>query len=169
MLLNCDVGEDSWESLGQQGNQTWIFFGRTDAEAETAICWPPYVKSQLTGKDPDAGKGWRQKEKGTIEDEMVGWHHRLNGHEFEKTPGDGKPGVLQFMGSQRIGHNWVSEQQQCQTEATDPGVKSTPSRINVWWWRGEYEEARHLQTIETQKIKSWERLGEKHLPTEEQR
>ena len=62
--------------------------GRTDAEAEAPILWPPDVKSQLIGKDLDAGKDGRQEEKGMTEDEMVGWHHRLNGHEFEQTPGD---------------------------------------------------------------------------------
>ena len=66
-----------------KGNQSWIFIGRTDAEAETPVLWPPDVKSWLIGKDPDAGKGWRREEKGTTDDEMVGWHHRLNGHEFE--------------------------------------------------------------------------------------
>ena len=66
-----------------KGNQPWIFIGRTDAEAEAPILWPPDVKSQLTGKDPDAGKDWRQEEKGMTEDEIVGWHHWLNGHECE--------------------------------------------------------------------------------------
>ena len=65
-----------------KGDQSWVFIGRTDAEAETPILWPPDVKSWVTGKDPDAGKVWRQEEKGMTEDEMVGWHHRLNGHEF---------------------------------------------------------------------------------------
>ena len=64
-------------------NQSWIFIGRTDAEAETPILWPPDAKSWLIGKDPDAGKDWRQEEKGMTEDEMFGWHHQLNGHEFE--------------------------------------------------------------------------------------
>ena len=64
-------------------NQFWIFIGRTDAEAKTPILWPPHVKSWLIGKKPDAGKEGRQEEKGTAEDEMAGWHHRLNGHEFE--------------------------------------------------------------------------------------
>ena len=65
-----------------KGNQSWIFIRRTDAEAETPILWAPDVKNWLIGKDPDAGKDWRQEEKGTTEDEMVGWHHRLDGHEF---------------------------------------------------------------------------------------
>ena len=68
-----------------KGNQLWIFTGRTDAEAETPILWPPGVKSRLTGKDPDAGEDWGQEEKGTSEDEMAGWHHQHNGHEFEQT------------------------------------------------------------------------------------
>ena len=97
MLLNCGVGEDSWESLGLQGdptshskgNQSWVFIGRTDAEAETPILWPPHAKSWLIGKDCDAGRHWGQEEKGTTEDEMAEWHHRLNGHEFEWTPGVG--------------------------------------------------------------------------------
>ena len=66
-----------------KGNQSWIFTGRTNAEAETPILWPPDVKNWLTGKDADAGKDWRQEEKGTTEHEIVGWHHQLNGHEFE--------------------------------------------------------------------------------------
>ena len=75
--------------VSPQGNQSWIFIGRTDAEAETPILWPPDIKNLLIGKDPDAGKVWRQEEKGTTEDEMDGWHHRLNGHEFEQAPGAG--------------------------------------------------------------------------------
>ena len=67
-----------------KGNQSWIFIGRTDAEAEAPVIWPPDAKNWLIGKDPDAGKDWGQKEKGTTEDEMVGWHHSLNGHEFEQ-------------------------------------------------------------------------------------
>ena len=84
------------ESLGLQGdqtsqskgNQSWIFIGRTDAEAEAPILWPPDVKNWLLGKDPDAGKDWGQEETGMTDDEMVGWHHWLNEHEFEQAPGD---------------------------------------------------------------------------------
>ena len=89
MLLICAVGEDSWEFLGQQRDQSWIFIGRTNAEVETPILWPPDAKNWLTGKDPDAWKDWRQKEKGMTEDETVGWHHQLNGHEFEQALGVG--------------------------------------------------------------------------------
>ena len=78
-----------------KGDQSWVFFGRTDTEAETPILWPPDVKSWLIGKDSDPWRDWRQEEKGTTEDEMAGWHHRLDGHEFEWTlgVGDGQ-GVL---------------------------------------------------------------------------
>ena len=97
MLFNCRVGEDSWESLdckeikpvNPKGNQSWIFIGRTDAEAETPILWPPYAKNWLIEKDPDAGKEWRQEERGTIECDMVGWHQQLDGHEFEQASGVG--------------------------------------------------------------------------------
>ena len=76
-------------------DQSWDFFGRTDAEAETPVLWPPHVKSWLIGKDPDAGRDWGQEEKGMTEDEMVGWHHQLNGHEFGWTlgVGDGQGGL----------------------------------------------------------------------------
>ena len=72
-----------------KGNQSWIFIGRTDVEAETPVLWPPDAKNWLIGKDPDAGKGWNQEEKGMTGDEMVGWHHQLNGHEFEQALGVG--------------------------------------------------------------------------------
>ena len=92
MFLNRDVGEDSWESLGQQevqpvhpkGNQSWIFIGRTDGEAETPILWRPDWKNCLIRKVPNAGKDWRLEEKGMTEDEMAGWHHWLEGYEFEQ-------------------------------------------------------------------------------------
>ena len=105
MLSNCGAREDFWESLGQQavnlkGNQPWIFIGRTDAEAEAPILWPPDVKSWFIGKDPDAGKDWGQEEQGTTEDEMVGWHHWPDGHGFGWTPGVGDgQGCLACCGS----------------------------------------------------------------------
>ena len=102
MLSNCGAGEDSIldckeiESVHPKGNQLWIFVGRTDAEAEVPTLWLPDVKSQLIEKDSHAGKDWRQEEKMVTEDEMVGWHHRLDGHEFEWTPavGDGQGGLV---------------------------------------------------------------------------
>ena len=83
------------QQVHPKGDQSWVFIGRTDAEAETPILWPPHAKSWLTGKDSDAGRDWGQEEKGTTEDEMAGWHHRLNGHEFGWTPGvcDGQGGL----------------------------------------------------------------------------
>ena len=84
-LLDCQ----EIQLVNPKGNQAWIFIGRTDAEAETLILWPPDAKNWLIRKDPEAGKDWRQEEKGTTEDEMIGWHHWLNGHEFEQTLGVG--------------------------------------------------------------------------------
>ena len=89
VLKTLDIPLDSKEikSVHPKGNQSWIFIGRTDVEA--AILWPPDAKNRLVGKDPDAGKDWRWEEKGTTEDEMVGWHHWLYGHEFKLAPGTG--------------------------------------------------------------------------------
>ena len=80
--LESPLDSKEIQPVNPKGNQSWIFIGRSDAEAETPILWPPDLKSWLICKDPDAGKNWRQEENGT-EDEMVGWHHQLNGHEFE--------------------------------------------------------------------------------------
>ena len=71
------------QPVHSEGDQPWAFFGRNDAKAETPVLWPPHAKSCLTGKDSDAGRDWEQEEKGTTEDEMAGWHHRLDGHESE--------------------------------------------------------------------------------------
>ena len=83
------------QPVHSERDQPWDFFGRNDAKAETPVLWPPHAKSCLIGKDSDAGRNWGQEEKGTTEDEMVGWHHRLDGHEFEQTPGvgDGQGGL----------------------------------------------------------------------------
>ena len=93
-----------------KGNQSWIFIGWTDTEAETPILWPPDAKNWLIGKDPDAGKDWRQEEKGMTEDEMVGWHHWLDGTWVWASSGSwlwtGKPCMLQSMGSQS--RTWLS-------------------------------------------------------------
>ena len=103
MLLNCSVGEDSESPLDckeiqpvhSEGDQPWNFFGRNDAKVETPVLWPPHAKSWLIGKDSDAGRDWGQEEKGMTEDEMAGWHHWLNEHESEWTPGvgDGQGGL----------------------------------------------------------------------------
>ena len=77
------------QPVHSKGDQSWVFFGRNDAKAETPVLWPPDLKSWLIGKDPDAGRDWGQEEKGTTEDEMAGWYHQLNGRESEWTPGVG--------------------------------------------------------------------------------
>ena len=103
----------AWLSFRPKGDQSWEFNGRTDVEAETPILGPPDAESWLIWKDPDAGKDWGQEEKGTAEDEVVGWHQRHNGHRFGWTPGagDGQGGLAycNFMGSQRVWHDWVTE------------------------------------------------------------
>ena len=88
VLYTAELWNNEWEikQVNPEENQPWIVTGKTDVEAP--IFWPPDAKSQLIGKDPDAGKDWRQEEKGVTEDEMVGWHYWLNGHEFEQTQWD---------------------------------------------------------------------------------
>ena len=100
------------QPVNPKGNQSWIFTGRTDAKAETPILWPINAKNWLIRKDPDAGKDWRQEEKRVTEDDMVAWHHRLNGDEFEQAPGVGEgQGSLAYCSPWgcRVGHNWVTE------------------------------------------------------------
>ena len=119
MLLNCGVGEDSWEALGlkeiqpvhYKGDQSWVFFRRNDAKVETPVLWPPHANCWLIGKDSDVGRDWGQEEKGMTEDEMARWHRWLDGRESEWTlgvgDGQGGLGVLQFMGSQSW--TWLSD------------------------------------------------------------
>ena len=118
MLLNCGVGEDSWESLGLQGDPTSPSYRRSvlgvhwkdDAEAETPKLWPPDAKSWLTGEKPWC---WERLKAEGEEDEMVAWHHQLNGHKFEQALGVGdetsKPGMLQSVGSHRVSHTRLSD------------------------------------------------------------
>ena len=164
MLLNWGVGEDSWESFGQQpvhpkGNQSWIFTGRTDADAETPILWPPDEKKWLIWKDPEAGKDWRQEEKGMTEGEMVGWHHQLNGREFELTPGvgDGVHGVtnsrtrlsdwtklsyrcthltIPLASQNEYAQKWVPESLSETYRPNSPFLMATPSlhTLGCLWW-----------------------------------
>ena len=97
-LKQLSSSKDSKEiqPVHPKGDQSWVFIGRTDAEAETPVLWPPHTKSWLIGKDPDAGRDWGQEEKGMTEEEMAGWHHQLDGHEFEWTlgVGDGQGGLV---------------------------------------------------------------------------
>ena len=100
------------QSVHPKGDQSWVFIGGTDIEAETPILWPPDAKSWLIWKDPDGGKDWGQKEKGMTEDEVVRWHHQLNGRVWVSSGSwwwTGRPGVLRFMWSQRVGHDWATE------------------------------------------------------------
>ena len=87
--LQSPLGCKVVQPVHPKGDQSWVFFGRTDAKAETSILWPPHAKSWLIGKDSDAGRDWGQEEKGTTEDELAGWHQRLNGHVFESILGVG--------------------------------------------------------------------------------
>ena len=117
MLLNCGVGEDSRASLGLQGEPTSPFWS-PGCSLEGMMLklklqyFSHLMQSWLIGKDSDVGRDWGQEEKGTTEDEMAGWHHRLDEHDFEWTPRlviIGRPGMLQFMESQRVGHDWATE------------------------------------------------------------
>ena len=125
------------QPVHSEGDQSWDFFGRNDAKAATPVLWPPHAKSWLIGKVSDAGRDWGQEEKGTIEDEMAGWHHWLDGCEFEWTPGDGdgQGGLtLQFMGSQRVGRDWATELNW--TELKNQQLKEKLYKIsNNFWWR----------------------------------
>ena len=120
-LLDCK----EIKSISPKGNQSWIFIGRTDAEAETPILWLPDAgsKNWLIGKDPDAGKDWRQEEKGMIEDEMVGWHHRLNGHEFEQALG-----VVDGQGSLACCSPWGRKE-------SDTTERLNWTELNVLWFK----------------------------------
>ena len=117
--LESPLDSKELKVVNPKGNQLWIFIGRTDAEAEAPILWPPDAKSQIIGKDPDAEENWGQEKKGVTEDEIVWWHHWLNAQTLSKLLGivkDREPSVLQSMRSQRVGHNLVTEQQDTQTQ-----------------------------------------------------
>ena len=119
-------------------DQPWIFTGSTDMEAETPILWPPGAKNWLTGKDPDAGKGWRWEDKGTTEDEMVGWHHWLNGCEFEQAPGvgDGQGSLACFPGIPKtqtwLSNNNKSNNKELFNSRKLPGCKN-PSAVSIYY------------------------------------
>ena len=119
-ILESPLDSKEIKPISLKEKQPWIVIGRTDAETEAPIFWPPEAKNQLIRKDPGAGKDRRQ-EKGATEDAMVGWQHQLNGREFEQA---GKPGVLQSMGSQRVGHDWTTEW----------GKHSVCPTFTGWYW-----------------------------------
>ena len=114
MSLNLPLPGSHYEHCLYKFSFFFLFLRFHIIDIITPILWPPDAKGQLIRKDLDAGKDWRQEEKGTTENEMVGRHHQPNGHEFEQTPGDGEgqPGMLQSMGSQRVGHDLATKQQQ---------------------------------------------------------
>ena len=116
------------KSVNPKGNQSWIFIGSTDAEAEAPILWPPDAKNWLMRKDLDARKDWRQEEKGTTKDEKVGRHHRLDGHEFEQTLGDGEgQGSLAYCSpwgcKESIGHDWTELKHRTSLEEVSISVR----------------------------------------------
>ena len=120
------------QPVHSKGDQSLMFLGRTDAKAEITILWPPHVKSWLIGKDSDAGSDWRQEEKGMTEDEMAGWHHRLDGHEFGWTPGvgDGQGGLV-------CCSSWGCKELDMTERLNWTDVQAATSHIGLpWWLRG---------------------------------
>ena len=117
------------QPVNPKGNQSWIFFGRTDVEAETPIVCPPDAKNWLLGKDPDARKDWRQEEKEMTEDEMVGWHHRLNGLEFEEAPRVGD-----WQGNLACFSPWGCKE----LDMTDQPIVYIALQCSTWWCNDEY-------------------------------
>ena len=150
------------QPIHPKGDQSWMFIGRTDVEAETPTFWPPDVKNWLTWKDPDAGKDWRQEEKGTKEDEMVGWHHWLNGHESEYTPGAGDGhGGLEWCspwGRKRVRYDWVTD-----LNWTDDRLcQSSNWAIGQEWYFTHLEEAQRV--VQKNKISNYFQCFPNYLP-----
>ena len=127
VVLESPLDSKEIKIVNLKGNQPRICIGRTDAEA--AILWPPDMKSQLIGKDPDAGKDWRQKEKRVEEDEMVGWHHQLDRHESEQTLGDSKE-----HGSLECFSPWGCKESDT-TEQLNKTLMSLIGGLSVEWWK----------------------------------
>ena len=124
------------QPVNPKGNQSWIFLGRTDVEAETPVLWLPDVKNWLVGKDPDVGKDWREEEKGMTEDEMVGWYYRLDGHESKQSLGVGdRQGGLEYCSP--WGHNMSDT-----TEQLDFPFLSHDWRNHVFSYTSRWQERR---------------------------
>ena len=165
-----------------QGNQSWIFIGRTDAEAETPIFWPPDVKSWLIWIDSDAGKDWGNEEKGTTEDEMVGWHHRLDGHGFGWTPevGDGQGGLAccgslgckesdmtEWLNWAEL--NWCWERLKAGGEGDDKGWDGWMASMTrwtwvwlssgSWWWTGRPGMLQSMRLRSQTRLSNWTELN----------
>ena len=154
MPLSCGVGEDSWESLSQQkikpgnlqGNQPWILIGWTDAEAKTPVFWSSEANSWLIGKVPGSGKDWGQKEKRASENEMAGWHHRCNGHEFGQTLGDGEG-----QGGLACCSLWGHKESDTTGQLNSNNDASCPKRLVMSFitqWSSCYWSSLHLQSWE---------------------
>ena len=143
-----------------KGNQPWIPIGGTDAKAEAAILWPPDAKNWLIGKDPDSGKDWRQEEKGMIEDLVVGWNHRLNGHKFEQAPGDGEG-----QGSQACYSPWG-----CKELDTTEWLNNNNNfslinwKMGIWEFKG-FNEIKYIHacSVESYSLRAWEDPLEKEM------
>ena len=136
--LESPLDSKEIQPVNPKGNQSWLFFGRTDAEAEAPILWSSDVKSQLIRKDPNAGKDWAQEEKGATEDEMVGWHHLFNGHEFEfeQTLGDSEgqgSWCAPVHGVEGVGHGLLTEQQLLLCKAAPPRLAGQCQRAQSCW------------------------------------
>ena len=175
MLSNCGAGEDSFKSLldskeikpkgvnplgnvNPKGNEPWMFIGKTDGKAEAQILGPPDGKSQFIGKDPDSGKDWGQEEKAVVEDEMVGWHHWLNGHEFEQTQGDGEgQGSLVCYGS------WGRKQSNMTYWLNNNTLNNDPKAHKEWCGNSDMPKIRHkvLHLSERVKVLDLVRKGKK--------
>ena len=136
--LESPLDSKEIKPVNPKGNQPWILIERTDAEAEASLLWPPNAKIWLIGKNPDAGKDWGQGGKGGIEDEMVGWHHQLNGHESEETPGKSEgQGSLVCCSpwGRSVRHDWVTEQQQQCVKSSLVLMKTVFAMIGVVSWQ----------------------------------
>ena len=164
VTLESPLDHKEIKPVNPKGNQPWIFIGRTDAEAEAPILGPPDVKNWLSGKDPNAGKAWRQEEKGTTEDEMVGWHHGLNGHESEQAPGGGEGQGSLACCNPWVGHDLATEQQK----------NLTVNKKNTLWTGWVYPRNKRLTqhskksvefSVSAYKRKTISKTAENHLLT----
>ena len=137
--LESPLDRKAIKPVNPKGNQPWIFIGRTGTEDEAPILWPPDMKSWLhTGKDPEAGKQWGQEEKREAEDEMVGWHHQLNGQESEQTPGDSEGqrsrACRSPWGHKRGGHHLANEQQQSPKRTCEVNQQSNRNYLRDFYF-----------------------------------
>ena len=160
MLLNCGVGEQldckEIQPVHSEGDQPWDFFGRNDAKVETPVLWLPHAKSWLIGKDSDAGRDWGQEEKGTAEDEMAGWHHRLDGCESEWTPGNGDG-----QGGLACCDSWGCKE-------LDTTERLNWTELN-WSWQCDMTENGHLQPASPSGYSQPFRMGSTEWPKRDQR